>query len=62
MYTLLIRLMLIAALLQFGISVSKFWDCHTGSCVRDIEKASREVLKIEWRPISLFPEEAKKFH
>jgi hypothetical protein len=50
MYQLLVRLMLLSALLQLGISVSDFSKCR-----------SRHCLKIDWRPISVFPEEAKRF-
>jgi len=58
---LLIRLMLLAALTQFGISIQKAVNCHRHSCAQQIEKASRDVLKIDWKPISVFPEERKLF-
>lgn len=61
MYKLLIRLMLIAALAQLGISLKDFANCRSRECVSRIEKASREVLKVEWCPISVFPEEARRF-
>jgi len=52
MYNLLVKLMLIAALMQLGISVANYGK---------VEKASRDVLKVDWNPISVFPEEAKRF-
>jgi hypothetical protein len=61
MYTLLVRLMLLAALAQFGISLSSFRDCGSRGCLARIEKASRDVLKVDWKPISVFPEEGKRF-
>ena len=62
MLKLLIRLMVLAALTQLGITVASFRDCRSRRCLARIEKASREVLRVDWRPISVFPEEARKFH
>lgn len=53
--------MVIAALAKLGISLTDFATCHSWQCSRRIEKASREVLKIDWKPISVFPEEARRF-
>jgi hypothetical protein len=61
MYNLLIKLMVLAALLQLGISADKFFSCRSRQCASRIEKASRDVLKIDWKPISVFPEEAHRF-
>jgi hypothetical protein len=61
MYALLIRLMLIAALIEFGISVSNFEKCHLRQCVMMFHARALDVLKIDWKPISVWPEEAKKF-
>lgn len=61
MYNLLIKLMVLAALLQLGISTHKFATCSSRGCTSRIEKASRDVLKIDWKPISVFPEEARRF-
>jgi hypothetical protein len=61
METLLIRLMFIAAIIQLGYVVSDFENCHSRQCVQKIEKASRDVLKINWTPIVIFPEEARRF-
>ena len=60
MYSLLVRLMILSALLQFGLSLSDISDCRTGKCLK-IEKASRRILHIDWRPISVFPDEARRF-
>lgn len=61
MYNLLLRLMLIAALLQFGISLSEIEFCWSRQCAQRIEKHSRDIMKIDWKPIVVFPEEAKRF-
>ncbi len=61
MYNLLVKLMLISALIQLGISLKDFSNCRSRECAARIEKASRKVLKIDWKPISVFPEEAKRF-
>lgn len=61
MYTLLIRLMAIAALTQLGITLASFRDCRPRACFARIEKASRDVLRVNWKPISVFPGEAKRF-
>lgn len=61
MYNLLIKLMILSAFIQLGISADKFLSCCSKGCVSRIEKASRDVLKIDWKPISVFPEEAQRF-
>jgi hypothetical protein len=61
MINLLLKLMLAAALLQFGMRASDVVFCNSRECTGRIEKASREVLQIKWKPISIFPEEAKRF-
>jgi hypothetical protein len=55
MYRLLVRLMLLSALAQLGMSLKEFKDCRGRQCVRMIEKHYYEVLKIEWKPITVFP-------
>jgi len=61
MYKLLLGLMAFAVLEQLGISIADFKDCHSRQCLRKIEKASLDVLKIDWKPVSVFPEEARRF-
>ena len=61
MYDLLIRLMVIAALAQLGISASQLSGCHSRACVQQLEARSRDVLRVDWKPISVFPEEARRF-
>ena len=61
MNKLLIGLMVSAALMQLGISVSKALNCHSPECAFQLERASHDVLKVEWKPISVFPEEGRRF-
>jgi hypothetical protein len=61
MENLLVKLMVAAALLQFGMSLSDVTDCHSRASVQTLEKRSRDVLQIDWKPIEVFPEEAKRF-
>lgn len=61
MENLLVKLMVAAALLQLGISASQISNCHSRACAQRFEKASRDILKIDWKPISVFPEEGDRF-
>ena len=61
MYGILIKLMVLASLLELGISVSKIGDCSSRGCLREIQRASNKVLRIDWQPISVFPKEARRF-
>ena len=61
MYDVLVKLMIVAALAQLGISLADFSHCHSRQCLAQIERRSRDVLHVDWRPISVFPEEAKRF-
>ena len=61
MYAILVRLILLAALMDLGMSLARFEKCTSRECFAEIERASRKVLKIKWKPISVFPEEAKRF-
>ena len=61
MYKALVYLMALAALTQLGIRIADLENCQGRACLARIEQASRDVLKIGWRPISVFPEEAKRF-
>jgi len=61
MYDLLIKLMLIAGLAEAGFNISHVESCHSRECIQKIEQASRNVLKIQWEPISVFPEESGRF-
>ena len=61
MFNLLLKLMLATALLEAGIRLSEALSCDNRMCAGQVERASRDVLRIQWKPISVFPEEAKGF-
>ena len=61
MYKLLIKLMFIAAVIELGLSFSKIENCRSTACILELEKASLDVLKINWKPIIIDQKEAKKF-
>jgi len=58
MYGLIVRLMLVAALLELGMTWAEFRRCSAMNCFKKIEAS---VLRVEWRPISMFPEEGRRF-
>lgn len=61
MENLLGKLLLAYALYYLGMSFTEVLECRSGACLNKIEKAKRDVLHIDWKPISIFPEEAQKF-
>jgi hypothetical protein len=61
MHSLLVKFMLISALMQFGWSLKTLKSCRSRQCLIQIEKQSRAILKIDWKPISVFPEEGRRF-
>jgi len=63
-YNVLIKLIVVASLLELGISVSKigfYGECSSRACWSELQRASHNVLQIDWRPISVFPKEAERF-
>lgn len=61
MYRLLVILIVASAFQQVGLSFKDFTNCKSRQCLRKIEVASRKVLRVDWKPISVFPKEAKQF-
>lgn len=55
------KFILAYALYFLGMSLTEVLECKSGTCLRRIEKAKLEVLRVDWKPILLFPEEAKRF-
>jgi len=53
--------MLMAALSELKINVSDFTNCHSRQCMMMLQKKALDVLKIEWKPISVFENESKRF-
>ena len=54
MFDLIVKLMFIAALCVLGMTVGNILR-------RQLERKSRQVLSIDWKAISVFPQEAKRF-
>ncbi len=61
MAELLVKIYLIAALMQLGISLKDLGSLSEPKGLKKIDQASQEITKIPWKPISVFPEEAKRF-
>lgn len=53
--------MLAVTLLQLGFTLTDIENCSGQQCSQRLEKAKNEVLKINWKPISVFPDEARRF-
>lgn len=62
MEKLLVKLMILSALLELGLTIWNFRQCVSRECALLFEKRSRDVLKIDWKPISVFPEEGRVFN
>lgn len=56
MAELLVKLYLIAALMQLGISLKDLGSLSEPKGLKKIDQASQEITKIPWKPISVFPE------
>lgn len=61
MLDLLVKLMLIAGLAQFGMSWRDLGDCRSRQCFKQMEETTRRVSRIGWRPIGVFPREGRHF-
>lgn len=61
MNDIIIKILIAAALLDLGFSL-KDLDCRSGQCLAKLQRASLQTTKIDWKPISIFPEEARRFH
>lgn len=61
MYKILLRLIVGAALLELGVTWSQLDDCSGRACWTQLQRASLQVLQIDWKPISVFPKEARRF-
>ncbi len=61
MYNLLLKFMLAATLWQLGLKLTDFNNCRDRQCIQELDQSRAKVLKINWKPISVFPNEAKRF-
>ncbi|MBK7890729.1 MAG: hypothetical protein IPJ84_07745 [Bdellovibrionales bacterium] len=60
MYDLLVRLFFAAALLELGHAAIQPNKCESRQCLGRMERLSRQALHVQWKPISVFPEEARR--
>ena len=61
MYDILVRIIVATALLEVGLSASKIETCSSRTCWIGVQRAGNTVLRIDWKPISFFPKEARRF-
>lgn len=61
MFRMFILLVALAISEVAGVKIINLGQCRSRECLQQIEKRSRDVLKIDWRPISVFLNEAKRF-
>ena len=61
MYDWFIRLVLVSGFIELGLSLGDFAKCSRGQCPEKLQTAKNAILKIDWKPVSIFPEEAKRF-
>jgi len=61
MTNLLIKLMVLAALIDLGFTIKDISKCKSRACNARIESASLDITCIDWIPISVWPEVAKRF-
>ena len=61
MYKLWVGLMVAAAFGQLGLSWRDFTECRGRGCLVKLVKARDRVLRVDWKPMSVFPEEAARF-
>ena len=55
------KIIIVYGLFTLGMSFSDVFNCRNRECFRKIETAKRKVLDVNWKSISMFPEEARKF-
>ena len=61
MNNLLFKLIVLVSIAQLGLSLTDLLPCRSEPCAKKLNEASRKVLSIDWKPISVFPEEARRF-
>jgi hypothetical protein len=60
MYSLLVKLMMISAVSQLGLSLISIYEYRPTDCAK-LEQFSQQITQIDWKPISIFPKESKRF-
>lgn len=54
MFDLFLKYVIVVSLLQFGIRMNRLLERGDWTDIAKLEQASRTVLHIEWRPVSVF--------
>lgn len=62
MYVIMIRIIVLAALIELGLSAQSLKDCLPRQCLGQLHKAFMQITNVDWKPISVFPNEAKRFN
>jgi len=62
MSNLLVKFFLLAALAELGLELTDFENCSSKVCLGKLQGLSLKVVRIEWKSISIFSNEAKRFH
>ena len=61
MFKVLIQAILASAVLSLGIDLAGVARMNTGERIRFVRAQTLRMARIDWRPISVFPEEARRF-
>ena len=61
MASLLVRFVIALSLAQLGLGLFDLAQCRSRACLAHMERHARNILRIDWKPISVFPNEAKRF-
>lgn len=62
MINLFVQALLLSAALHFVFDTAKVLARPALNKPSSLQATTKKVLKINWKPISVFPEEAKRFH
>lgn len=61
MYRLLFCAILVATFQEYGWKAQELYACRNEGCLKNAVAKSREITKVNWKPIILFPKEAAQF-
>jgi len=53
--------MLIYAAAQTGLNINEVLECKSRSCLKQVDSKIEKVIQVDWKSISIFPEEAQRF-
>ena len=61
MNDILVRVLVLASMVQLGLFVDESFTCKSDLSNKQVKSAFQNVLRIRWKPISVFPNEAARF-